>query len=156
MKFFEVGSTMLGRHSHRGVSVLELLITIAVTMVVFGIAAPNFSTAMLKYTLRSAADEIANSIQYARSRAILKNKAVTYQIASDQFGITSSDKGGTTTQKLANGLTFSPSTPVNLTLNSNGTISALTTITINNQKNMNVTLTIYPSGKTKVSDVTGG
>lgn len=140
--------------TQRGLSLLEVLGATAIATIVFGVGLPSMQPVLQKYTLRAAANEIANSIEYARSRAILKNKAVTYSISSGHFGATGDDTGGFTTQGLASGLTLTPTTPITLTLKSNGTVTPQTTLTLKNSQNMTVTITIYSSGKTKVSEVT--
>lgn len=143
------------RRSQRGLSLFEIVATTAVATIIFGVSMPSMQTVLNKYALKAAANEVANSIEYARSRAILKNKPMTFSISNRQFGVTGTDTGGFRTQTLSSDITMTPTTAVSLTLKSNGTIAPQTTLTFKNSKNMSVTLTIYSSGKAKVSDVTG-
>lgn len=65
-----------------GVTLIELMVTIAIFAIVLGIAVPSFTGAMLDSNLKSYADNLSSSALLARSEAIKRNTAVTLCVSS--------------------------------------------------------------------------
>lgn len=60
-----------------GLTLIELLVSIAVMAVLLAIAVPSFQTLRQQYTVRSAGMAIYSDLQLARSESIKRNSAVT-------------------------------------------------------------------------------
>jgi type IV fimbrial biogenesis protein FimT len=64
----------------RGVTLIELLITVAVLAVGLSLAAPTFRQQVANYRVRSAAESIVNGLNYARAEAVRRNAAVSFTL----------------------------------------------------------------------------
>ena len=64
------------RGSVRGFTLIELLVTISIAAILASIAAPSFISAVANQRLRSAAYELGQTLQSARSKAILSRRTV--------------------------------------------------------------------------------
>ncbi|HET9820591.1 MAG TPA: GspH/FimT family pseudopilin [Burkholderiaceae bacterium] len=65
-----------GRRVHRGLSLVEACITLAIASVLVGTAAPSFDQLMRKRALDGIASELATDLRYARAEAVARNEAV--------------------------------------------------------------------------------
>ena len=63
-------------HDARGVTLIELMVTVAVLAVIATLAAPSFSDFLQRYRLRGAAEDIASLVAGARVEAVMSNRAV--------------------------------------------------------------------------------
>lgn len=70
----------------RGVTLVELLITVAVLAVGLSLAAPSFTQQVANYRIRSAAESVVNGLNYARGEAIRRNTAVSFTLAGSGPG----------------------------------------------------------------------
>jgi len=73
----------LHMNSHRGFTLIELMVTIAVLAVLLGIAIPSFTESTLGSRLRTQANELAAGALLARSEAIKRNSAVRMCVSAD-------------------------------------------------------------------------
>jgi type IV fimbrial biogenesis protein FimT len=64
------------RGSVRGFTLIELLVAISIAAILASIAAPSFTSAVANQRLRSAAYELGQTLQSARSKAILSRRTV--------------------------------------------------------------------------------
>lgn len=64
----------------RGVTLIELLITVAVLAVGLSLAAPTFTQQLANYRIRSAAESIINGLNYARAEAVRRNSPVSFTL----------------------------------------------------------------------------
>jgi type IV fimbrial biogenesis protein FimT len=76
----------------RGMTMIELLITVIVMAILMAIAVPSFRNASLGSQLSAAANNLLASVQLARSEAIKRNTAVTLCASAD--GATCAAVGG--------------------------------------------------------------
>ena len=63
------------RHS-RGVTLIELMVTIAVLAILAMLAAPSFADFFQRYRLRGAAEEVTSLVANARAEALMRNRNV--------------------------------------------------------------------------------
>lgn len=64
----------------RGLTLIELMITVAVLAVGLSLAAPSLSQQIANYRLRSAAEAIINGLNYARAEAVRRNSPVSFTL----------------------------------------------------------------------------
>lgn len=62
---------------YRGVTLIELLVVVAVISVVSVIAIPSFSDQLARRKLEGAANELATDLQFAKSKCVSANLAVS-------------------------------------------------------------------------------
>jgi type IV fimbrial biogenesis protein FimT len=70
----------------RGVTLVELLVTIAVIAIGLGLAAPELVKMTASYRLRGAAESIVNGLGQARAEAVRRNSAVTFNLVGSATG----------------------------------------------------------------------
>lgn len=70
-------SPAAGRVRSRGVTLIELMVTVAVAAILMAIAAPSFTSLLNNNRLTSAANEMVAAIQSARMEAIRGGSSVT-------------------------------------------------------------------------------
>jgi type IV fimbrial biogenesis protein FimT len=71
---------MLKSMRRRGVTLIELLITVAVVSIALSLAAPSMSTQIANYRVRSATDSILGGLSLARTEAVRRNSAVRFTL----------------------------------------------------------------------------
>jgi type IV fimbrial biogenesis protein FimT len=74
-------------HKNSGFTMTELMVTIAVVAILASLAIPNFIAWLPNYRLRSGAEEIQSTLQFARITAIKRNATatVTFDIANETY-----------------------------------------------------------------------
>ncbi len=76
----------------RGMTIIELMVVLVITAILFAIAVPFFRDASLGARLSAAANNLVASVQLARSEAIKRNASVTLCASTD--GATCAGSGG--------------------------------------------------------------
>jgi type IV fimbrial biogenesis protein FimT len=69
--------------THRGFTLIEALVAIAVMLVLMAIAIPSFRDASYRGQLRATTNDLVTSAHFARSEAIKRNAPVTMCLSSD-------------------------------------------------------------------------
>jgi type IV fimbrial biogenesis protein FimT len=88
-----VAGTTVGRRAYaRGLTMIELMLTVVIFAVLMAIAIPSFNNASLGSRLSAAANNLLASVQLARSEAIKRNTAATLCASAD--GATCAGSGG--------------------------------------------------------------
>lgn len=64
----------------RGINLLELMVTIAVAAILASVAIPSFRYVIDRNQLRTAAEELAQRINFARSESVKRNKNIVFSI----------------------------------------------------------------------------
>ena len=74
-------------HKNSGFTITELMVTIAVVAILASLAIPNFIAWLPNYRLRSGAEEIQSTLQFARITAIKRNATATvaFDIANETY-----------------------------------------------------------------------
>lgn len=115
---------------HRGVTLVELMVVLAIVALSMTLAAPSFAQMLANYRVRGAADGILGALNFARTEALRRNTPVAFLLTSGGAGWTVSQLStGTTLQaRSANdvpGLTVTSSTTAtSVTFLANGLIQA--------------------------------
>lgn len=125
-----------------GLTLIELMVTLAVLAILLAVTAPIFSQIRQVYNLRGAAREIFSELQKARMAAVMENNryrfslvdSYNYKIHDDNDNDGAEDAGETVTTKNIQtdspGVTLSATNTV--TFIPNGTASTYGTITLTN------------------------
>jgi type IV fimbrial biogenesis protein FimT len=79
-----------------GFSLMELMTVMAIVAIVTAVAVPNFISWLPDHRLRSAADDINTSFQFARMQAVRENGNVTIEVdaANDELIVFLDDGSG--------------------------------------------------------------
>lgn len=82
-----------GRHALaarpvHGLTLIELMITVAVLAVGLSLAAPSLNQQIANYRLRSASESILNGLNYARAEAVRRNAPVSFTLVGGGSGWT--------------------------------------------------------------------
>ena len=75
-----------GAAAVRGLTLIELMITVAVLAVGLSLAAPSFTQQIGNYRLRTASESIINGLNYARAEAVRRNSAVSFTLDASGSG----------------------------------------------------------------------
>ena len=88
--------------AHKGFTIIELVVTLAIIAILAAIAAPSFREYLATQRLKGAITELSTDLQFARSESVQKNAAITATFAAGGYTIA---QGGTTvkTVTLGNG-----------------------------------------------------
>jgi len=65
---------------HKGVSLIELVVGIAILGIVVGLGVPSYKAWIQNTQIRSAAESIQNGIQLARAEAVKRNASVQFDL----------------------------------------------------------------------------
>ena len=69
-----------GRSREAGVTLLELVIALAILALAMSLVAPRFGDWSDEWTLRSAAERVAQTVRYARTRAVFEQSYYVVEI----------------------------------------------------------------------------
>lgn len=98
----------------KGLTLVELMVTVAVLAIFLAVAAPNLTAVLLKMRLEGVANELRTDLQYARSESIRLKKAVSLASAADGSGYSVTDSGGNSLKSVA----FAAGTRIGITTGS--------------------------------------
>lgn len=81
-----LNSAPLQRRRSRGLTLIELMITIAVLVVGLSLATPSFTLQISNYRVRAAAESMLNGLNYARTEAVRRNRPVSFTLSASGSG----------------------------------------------------------------------
>lgn len=76
----------MGTSHHKGFTLVELMVTVAVVGVFAAVALPSMSGVIQSNRVQGATDDLLSQLQYARSEAVLRNQVVTVENTSSTNG----------------------------------------------------------------------
>ena len=71
------------RSRQRGVSMVEIAISLVIVSVLMAVAVPSFGRWIQNQQIRTAAESVQNGLQRARGEAVQRNAQVRFQLTSD-------------------------------------------------------------------------
>jgi type IV fimbrial biogenesis protein FimT len=80
-RFMRLGpyTTLTTSQGQRGLTLMEVLVTITILAVLTGLATPSFKSLFDRWRVQQAAAELTSTIYFARSEAIKRNSPITIQ-----------------------------------------------------------------------------
>ena len=88
----------------QGLTLIELMITVAVLAIGLSLAAPSFTQQIGNYRLRTASESIINGLNFARAEAVRRNSPVSFTLTAGGSGWTVAQVSpATTLQSRADG-----------------------------------------------------
>lgn len=85
----------------RGFTLVELLVTIALTGVVLALAVPAFAQLSANYRVRAGGESLLGALQLARAEAVRRNTPVSFTLVGTRAGWRVTDSTGTLIQSRA-------------------------------------------------------
>ncbi|MBX3621863.1 MAG: GspH/FimT family pseudopilin [Rhizobacter sp.] len=76
------------RRRSRGVTLIELIVTLALFGVLFGLAIPAFTTWIRNNQIRSVADSLQNGLRLAQNESLRRNRVVVFFLTNAQPSLT--------------------------------------------------------------------
>lgn len=152
---------------HRGVTLIELTITIAIAAILIALAVPSFNVMLANAQIRTAAQALNDGLQLARVEAIRRNERVIF-IKGTQSGWTvsiESDASTVQTRPYTEGSTaatvsVTPNGATQITFNALGRVVANTDASnAITQLDIDVPITVLPateSHELRITISTGG
>jgi type IV fimbrial biogenesis protein FimT len=77
------GGVLATLHSQRGATLIELMIGLVITAMLFTAGAPAFSEWIQNTRIRNSAESILNGLQLARAEAVRRNSQVQFQLVGN-------------------------------------------------------------------------
>jgi prepilin-type N-terminal cleavage/methylation domain-containing protein len=79
-----------------GLTLFELMVVLGIMAILASVAVPGFLGWLPKYRMRSAADDVLSTLQYAKLRAVRENDivAVTLQPVNDSYQVSLDNGAG--------------------------------------------------------------
>jgi len=71
-----------GHHNQRGLTLIEVCMTLAIAVVLLGTAIPSFQRQTLQRSIEGTASQLVTDLQFLRSEAVARNQPVRVSFAS--------------------------------------------------------------------------
>ena len=139
-------------HKNSGFTITELMVTIAVIAILASLAIPNFIAWLPNYRLRSGAEEIQSTLQFARITAIKRNATATvaFDIANETYRASvggEAIRGGRMPAGIDINSAFGGTS---VQFDSRGVASAAGTAVVRNNLGRSRTIRVYITGNSRI------
>jgi len=139
-------------HKNSGFTITELMVTIAVVAILASLAIPNFIDWLPNYRLRSGAEEIQSTLQFARITAIKRNATATvaFDIANETYRASvggQAIRGGRMPAGIDINSAFGGTS---VQFDSRGVASAAGTAVVRNNLGRSRTIRVYITGNSRI------
>jgi prepilin-type N-terminal cleavage/methylation domain-containing protein len=136
------------RQRSQGLTLMELIITLAVLAVLLAIATPSLEMFSSAYKLRGAAREVATDLQFARLLAVKENKDMQVAFNPTSYQVVRSDGSVAKARNLSTDYPDTTLTSISITFDSRGDSTANTVRVTNPRGAKNVT--VNSTGRVKI------
>jgi len=131
----------------RGFSLIELMVAIVVLGLLIGFSVPSYQTYALTQKLRGTSENLVQTIQLQRSRAMATGQSVTINFNTGApAGWTVMSAGRQNQMALPLGITYASANPATLTLTRDGQVSNSGLVVFQNRTGTQDTVSIQLSG----------
>jgi prepilin-type N-terminal cleavage/methylation domain-containing protein len=131
----------------RGFSLIELMVTIVVFGLLIGFSVPSYQTYALTQKVRGTSENLVQTIQLQRSRAMATGQDVVINFnTSAPAGWTVMSANRQNQMALPNGVSYASANPGSLTLTRDGRVSSSGLVVFQNRVGMQDTVSIELSG----------
>jgi prepilin-type N-terminal cleavage/methylation domain-containing protein len=131
----------------RGFSLIELMVTIVVFGLLIGFSVPSYQTYALTQKVRGTSENLVQTIQLQRSRAMATGQNVVINFnTSAPAGWTVMSANRQNQMALPKGVTYASANPGSLTLTRDGRVSSSGLVVFQNRVGMQDTVSIELSG----------
>lgn len=117
----------------KGLTLMELIITLAVLAILLTIATPSLDMFSSAYKLRGAAREVATDLQFARLLAVKENRNLRVDFSPKSYQVVRSDGSIAKARNLISDYPDITLTSISITFDSRGDASA-NTVTVANPR----------------------
>ena len=131
----------------KGFSLIELMVVLALfgTLMTFGI--PAFQRDLQSSQLRGTSENLVQTIQLQRSRAMATGQAVNITFnTTSPYSWTSTGSSGSNQHKLPRGVTYVSATPTTIQLTRDGHVNTSALVVFQNRSGARDTVSIQVSG----------
>jgi type IV fimbrial biogenesis protein FimT len=144
------------RAANAGLTLIELVVSIAIVAVIASLAAPSFSALIINAQIRTAAQALHDGLKLTRAEAIRRNERVTFLKGAGSSWTITVNSTGTVVQSHLSGegsaaavVSPTPGTGTTVSFNSLGRVVNPTAATTITQLDISVPTTVLPSSVTK-------
>ena len=135
------------RNGERGFSLIELMIGLVVFGILVGMSVPSFQSYSLTQQLRGSAENLVQTIQLQRSRAMATGQSVVINFnTSSPAAWTVMSTGRSNRTALPNGVTYASANPASLTLTRDGRVNTSGLVVFQNRTGDTDTVSVQLSG----------
>jgi len=146
-RFSEALRMTPARHPDKGFSLVELMIVITIFGMLVGFAVPQYRRFSQTQSLRGSAQNLVQTIQLQRSRAMSTGQNVVLNFnTTAPAGWTCISQGYSNNSRLPNGIQYASANPTTLTLSRDGRVSTSGTVVFVNRMGATDTVSIQISG----------
>jgi prepilin-type N-terminal cleavage/methylation domain-containing protein len=135
-------------HLHeRGFSLIELMVTIVVFGLLIGFSVPSYQSYALSQKLRGTSENLVQTIQLQRSRAMATGQNVTLNFnTGTPAGWTVMSASRSNHMDLPKGVSYASANPTSLTLTRDGRVNSSALVVFQNRIGAQDTVSIQLSG----------
>jgi prepilin-type N-terminal cleavage/methylation domain-containing protein len=135
----------------RGFSLIELMVAIVVFGLLIGFSVPSYQTYALTQKLRGTSENLVQTINLQRSRAMATGQSVTINFNTGApAGWTVMSAGRQNQMALPRGITYASANPATLTLTRDGQVNNSGLVVFQNRTGTQDTVSIQLSGLTLI------
>ena len=135
----------------RGFTLVEMLVTIVVFGLLIGFSIPSYQSYALSQKLRGTSENLVQTIQLQRSRAMATGLDVVINFnTAAPAGWTVMSAGRQNQMALPNGITYASANPASLTLTRDGQVNNSGLVVFQNRTGKQDTVSIQLSGLTLI------
>jgi prepilin-type N-terminal cleavage/methylation domain-containing protein len=137
--------------TNQGFSLIELMIVLVVFGIVLSFGIPSFWRYSLTQQLRGTSENLAQTIQLQRARAMATGQTVTINFnTAAPNGWTVMGQGRSNHKALPRGITYASANPATLTLTRDGQVNTSAVVVLQGRTGLRDTVSIQVSGLTLV------